>query len=82
MKKYTSINSPVDITVLGFGRNLRTFPKRMEFGGTTYDFIDAGLRTIIHSDGHVSQVFTMTDGAHDYRLRNKGGIWTLLGMTR
>lgn len=80
MKKYTSINSPVTVTVLGFGRDLRTFPKRMEFEGVAYDFVDAGLRTIIRSGEHVSQVFTMTDGANDYRLRNSGGIWTLLGI--
>lgn len=82
MKKYTSINSPVDITAIGFARNMRTFPRRMEFEGTTYDFIDAGLRTVIRSGERVAQIFTMTDGAHDYRLKSDGGRWTLLGMTR
>lgn len=82
MKTYKSINSPVDVTALGFGRNMRTYPRRMEFDGTTYDFIDAGLRTIVKSGERVAQIFTMTDGACDYRLKSDNGGWTLLGMTR
>ena len=82
MKTYKSINSPVDVTALGFGRNMRTYPRRMEFEGATYSFIDAGLRTIIRSGENVSHIFTMTDGTRDYRLRSSGSGWTLLGMTR
>lgn len=80
MKTYTSINSPVDITAIGFGRNLRTYPRRMEFQGTTYDFVDAGLRTIVRSGERVAHIFTMSDGARDYRLRSDNGHWTLLGI--
>jgi hypothetical protein len=82
MKTYKSINSLVDVTALGFGRDMRTYPRRMEFEGSTYDFIDAGLRTIVRSGERVAQIFTMTDGAYDYRLRSDNGRWTLLGMTR
>lgn len=82
MKTYTSINSPVDVTAVGFGRNLRTYPRRMEFRGTTYDFVDAGLRTIVRSGERAIHIFTMTDGSHDYRLRSDAGRWTLLGITR
>lgn len=82
MKTYNQINSPVDVTAIGFGRNLRTYPRRMEFEGTTYDFIDAGLRTIVSSGERVAQIFTMTDGTRDYRLRSDNGHWTLLGMSR
>lgn len=82
MKTYKSINSPVAVTALGFGRNMRTYPRRMEFEGATYNFIDAGLRTIVHSGERVAHIFTMTDGARDYRLRSDSGRWMLLGMTR
>lgn len=82
MKKFTSINSPVSITALGFGRNMRTYPRRMEFQGVTYDFIDAGLRATLGSGKHATSIFTMTDGACDFRLKSDGRSWTLLGMAR
>jgi hypothetical protein len=80
MKKYTSINSPVHVSALGFSRSMRTFPRRMEFGGITYNFVDAGLRTTLRSGERVAQIFTMSDGMHDYRLKSDNGCWTLLGM--
>jgi hypothetical protein len=77
-----TINSPVDVTALGFGRNMRTYPRRIEFQGATYDFVDSGLRTVIKSGERIAQIFTMTDGANDYCLRSDGGGWTLLSMTQ
>jgi len=82
MAKSITINSPVDVTAMGFGRDMRTYPRRIEFEGTSYSFIDAGLRTVIRSGEKIAQIFTMTDGANDYRLRADGGSWTLLSMTR
>ncbi len=80
MKKFTSINSPVSITALGFGRNMRTYPRRMEFRGVTYDFVDAGLRATLQSGERAMSIFTMTDGARDYRLKSDGSSWTLLSI--
>ena len=80
MKKYTFINSPVDITALGFGRNMRTYPRRMQYRGVVYDFVDAGLRTTLHKGESVAQIFTMSDGRNDYRLKSDNGCWTLLGI--
>jgi len=82
MQKSLSINSPVEVTAMGFGRGMRPYPRRMEFEGASYDFIDAGLRTVIKSGERIAQIFTMTDGANDYRLRSEGSGWTLLSMTR
>jgi hypothetical protein len=82
MAKSITINSPVDVTAIGFGRGMRSYPRRIEFEGTTYDFIDAGLRTVIKKGERIAQIFTMTDGANDYCLRSDGGGWTLLSMTR
>jgi hypothetical protein len=78
--KTTSINSPVDVTAIGFGRGMRAYPRRIEFEGTTYDFIDAGLRTVIRSGEKISQIFTMTDGRQNYRLKSEGSNWTLLSV--
>jgi hypothetical protein len=82
MKNSITINSPVAVTALGFGRGLRTYPRRIEFEGKTYDFVDAGLRTVIRSGERIAQIFSMTDGANDYRLRSDGSGWTLLSMSR
>jgi hypothetical protein len=82
MNKFTTINSPVTITAMGFGRDLRAYPRRMEYGGTTYNFLDAGLRTVIRSGERIAQILTLSDGANDYCLRtdNQGGSWTLLSI--
>lgn len=84
MKTATTINRPVDVTAIGFGRDLRVYPRRMEFGGTSYNFLDAGIRTVIKSGEHIAQILMMSDGTTDFRLRsdNHGGSWTLLSMTR
>jgi hypothetical protein len=82
MNKSITINSPVAVTAMGFGRGMRTYPRRIEFEGTTYDFVDAGLRTVIRSGERIAQIFSMTDGANDYQLKSDGSGWTLLSMTR
>lgn len=83
MTKQTTINSPVTITAMGFGRNMRAYPRRMEFEGASYNFIDAGLRTVIRKGERIAQILTMSDGAHDFHLRsdNHGGSWTLLSIS-
>lgn len=80
MKKL--INTPVDITAMGFGRDLRAIPRRMEYQGRSIDFIDNGLRTVIRQGERVAQILTMTDGESNFRLRsdNHGGSWTLLSI--
>lgn len=82
MTQFTSINNPVTITAMGFGRDMRAYPRRMEYSGTTYNFIDAGIRTIIRHGERITQILTMSDGTSDYRLRtdNSGGSWTLLSI--
>jgi len=82
MTQQTPINSPVSVTAMGFGRDMRAYPRRMEFEGTTYSFIDAGIRTVIRTGGRIAQIFSMSDGMRDYRLRSddQGGSWTLLSI--
>ncbi len=82
MSQSITINSPVDVTAVGFGRDMCAYPRRIEFGGTSYSFIDAGLRAVVQREGKISQIFTMSDGTREYRLRSCGDTWTLLSMTQ
>lgn len=81
MKKI-SINEPVSVTSMGFRKNLEAYPKRIEFRGSTYDFIDAGLRCLVNTGGRIVEVLTLSDGDSQYCLRscNRGGDWTLLSI--
>jgi hypothetical protein len=82
MTNQTTINSPVSVTAVAFGRNMRAYPRRIEFEGTTYSFVDTGLRTVIRTGGKIAQILTMSDGFRDFRLRSddRGGNWTLLSI--
>jgi hypothetical protein len=76
------VNEKVEVTALGFRKNLATYPKRIEFRGKTYSFIDAGLRCLVKSSGLMAEIFTLSDGEADYRLRrdNSTSVWTLLSI--
>lgn len=82
MKHSTSINESVAITVMGFKKNLAAYPRRMEFRGRIYNFLDSGLRCLVRSGGRTTELLTLTDGTAYYRLRtdNHGGNWTLLSI--
>lgn len=83
MSKLNNINRPVAITALGFGRDMRVLPRRIEFEGTSYTFVDAGIRAVIKRGGQIAQVLTMSDGERTFRLKSdgRGGAWTLLGIS-
>ena len=80
--KRVRINETVTITQVGFKKNLTAYPRRMEYGGAVYEFIDAGLRCLVRSGGAVAEILTMTDGTRQYQLKtcNNGGSWTLIGI--
>lgn len=80
--KNNSINTPVTITSMGFGRDMRAIPRRMEYQGRSIEFVDSGLRAVIRKGEQIAQVLTMSDGDHQFRLRsdNHGGSWTLLSI--
>lgn len=77
-----TVNEQVAITKMGFKKNLAAYPRRMEFRGVVYEFLDAGLRCLIQQGSHVAEIITMTDGTRQYQLRsdNRGGNWTLLSI--
>ena len=83
MTNQTTINHPVTITAMGFSRDMRAYPRRMEYQGSTYDFIDAGLRLVVKSGERIAEILTLSDGASQFRLKsdNRGGSWTLLSIS-
>ncbi len=76
----TTINSPVSVTAVGFGRDMEAIPKRMEWGGRTYQFIDRGIRVVARRGESVMSTVTMSDGQRSFCLRHNGGLWTLLSV--
>ena len=79
----TIINKQVHVTAMGFKKNLVAYPRQMEFEGTTYDFIDAGLSCMVRTGERIAQILTLTDGSTNFKLRsdNRGGVWTLLSIS-
>lgn len=77
------INKTVNITAVGFGKNLSVIPKQMEYEGDLYNLIDSGVTCVVKSGDHLSRILTMSDGSKRFHLRNdaKHGIWTLLSMS-
>ena len=77
-----TINEQVAVTQMGFKKNLTAYPRRMEFQGTIYEFLDAGLRCLVRTGSQVAEILTMTDGPRQYKLRtdNRGGNWMLLSI--
>lgn len=81
-----NINKEVNVTAWYFAKRqteLTSFPKRMEYDEKEYTFAD-GLRMLVQKGKEAVQLFTMTDGAHDYRLRldAERQSWTLLSISQ
>lgn len=79
--KNNSINSPVSITAMAFGRDMQPIPKRMEWAGRTYQFIDRGIRVVSRRGESSMSTVTMSDGSQSFCLRQTGSAWTLLSVS-
>lgn len=84
MKNITTINSPVSVTAIGFGKNMQAYPRRIEIDGIAYRFTDAGIRAVVNTGGRFTQVLTLSDGLRNFCLRseNNGGSWMLLSISQ
>jgi len=84
MSNRVTVEKEVVISELYFKNEgqLKSYPKRMEFNGREYTFMD-GLRYLVHKGQQLVQVFDMTDGRRDYRLKfdDAEHSWTLVDMT-
>ena len=82
----TAVNQSVTITAMYFRnrRGLKTFPKRMEYNGATYTFLESGLQYLIKRGQRIIHIFDMTDGTDTYRLKFDDAEfnWTLVNITR
>ncbi len=76
-----SINSPVSVTAMAFGRDMQPIPKRMEWAGRTYQFIDRGIRVVSRRGESSMSTVTMSDGHRSFCLRSDGSAWTLLSVS-
>ena len=76
-----SINSPVSVTAMAFGRDMQPIPKRMEWAGRTYQFIDRGIRVVSRRGESSMSTVTMSDGSQSFCLRQTGSAWTLLSVS-
>lgn len=76
-----TINSPVSVTAMAFGRDMQPIPKRMEWAGRTYQFIDRGIRVVSRRGESIMSTVTMSDGSQSFCLRQAGGMWTLLSVS-
>jgi len=80
-----AVNKEVTITSLYFKNqnDFTTFPRRMEYDGTTYTFMD-GLQYLITKGEKIMRIFDMTDGEVKYRLQcdNAQDSWKLLAISQ
>lgn len=75
-----TINQTVNVNAFYFaGKEMKTFPRRIEWDGRLVTFAEAGLRMLVKSGEQLVQLFDMTDGETTYRLKRSGNQWTLLG---
>jgi len=79
MKNFTTINCPVTITAIGFDGGLHAYPKRMEWDGQTYLFIDRGIR--VRRGESMCGSVTMTNGKQNFCLKRTAGSWMLVSMS-
>lgn len=77
-----TINQPVNVTGYIFSKG-RTFPSRVQFGNEELNFEYGGLRCLVRKGQDMIEIFNMSDGRDQYRLRfeRSARSWTLLSHT-
>jgi hypothetical protein len=80
-----SVNKEVNVTSMYFKKRssqLQAFPRRIEFDGNEYTFVESGFHYLIKNGQRLFELFDMNDGTNNYRLKfdNHERTWTLVGM--
>ncbi len=80
----TTINKNVRVTAVWFDKNFNEVPKRIEFDGRSYTFVDRGLRYCIKRGEQITRLFDLTDGEAYFRLKHEvdSSAWNLLSISR
>lgn len=81
----TPVNKEVTVTSMYFknrSRQLQAYPRRIEFDGAEYTFVESGFRYLVKKGQRFVELFDMNDGVNSYRLKfdNNEHTWTLIGM--
>lgn len=65
------INQEVSVTSYNFQgtNNLRTVPKQISYNNQRVTFIDSGMRYILKKGQEITELFDMSDGQNNYRLK-------------
>lgn len=71
MNNQLFINQEVSVNSLCFSgkNNLRTSPKQITYNNKQVTFIDSGMRYILQKGQEIVQLFDMSDGENNYRLK-------------
>lgn len=81
--KTNLIDTPVHITAVSFNKKFMPIPRRIEYGGTSHTFVDAGMRYLIKQGEDIIRLWDMTDGQARYRLRcDAKNSWRLMSITQ
>jgi len=84
MSSRVTINKEVSVTAVYFenNRELKSFPRRIELEGREYTFMN-GLRHLVQKGQKLIQIFDMTDGQAEYRLKfdDHDNLWTLIDIS-
>jgi hypothetical protein len=83
MKNNNFTAKEVEITAVYFrSHNLGfdSYPRRMLYEGREYNFIEESLRYLIKTKDSLIQLFDVSDGQLNYRLRQDHGCWTLVNI--
>lgn len=78
--KTSIINQPITVTAVDFRRNMSVCPRRIEWAGKSYSFIDSGICAVVKRGEKIANIFTMSDGESIFHLRKDGAGWTLLSV--
>jgi hypothetical protein len=74
-----TINRPINVTGYYFAKG-RTFPSRVQYGNRELYFEPTGLRCLVKKGQEMFEIFNMSDGRDQYRLKFEPTArnWTLL----
>jgi hypothetical protein len=75
-----SINKQVAVLAYYFS-SAKCFPKKVQLeNGQELNFVESGLRCLVKKGQEIIQIFNMSDGTNQYRLRfePENRLWTLL----
>lgn len=78
------INENVTVTSVRFDKSFEPIPRRIEFGGRSYNFVDEGIRLSIKSGQRMTRLFDLSDGRTQFRLRQAQDShgWELVSISR